>query len=89
MASNSVHTISIDLPTDILLALNETEKEITQRVKVTLAVQLYGLQKLTTGKAAQLAGLPRLQFEKLLSNNAVAISHLSVDEVMADVKKLK
>jgi predicted HTH domain antitoxin len=89
MASNSVHTISIDLPTDILLALNETEKEITQRVKVTLAVQLYGLQKLTIGKAAQLAGLPRLQFEKLLSNNAVAISHLSVDEVMADVKKLK
>ncbi len=61
MADMPVHTISIDLPNDVFLALNETETELKQRVRIALAVQLYKLQKLAIGKAAQLAGLSRLR----------------------------
>jgi predicted HTH domain antitoxin len=49
-------TISIDFPNDILLALNETDKEQQSRIKVALTIQLYELQKLTIGKASQLSG---------------------------------
>ena len=49
----NTQTISIDLPSDILLALNETEAELKQRIKTSLAMRLYRLQKLTIGKAAQ------------------------------------
>jgi len=89
MPQMPTRTISIDLPNDILLALNETETELKQRVKMALAVQLYKLQKLTIGKAAQLAGLSRLRFENLLSDNAIAISSLTMEDVMDDVRKLK
>jgi predicted HTH domain antitoxin len=82
-------TISIDLPNDILLALNETETELKQRVRMALAVQLFKLQKLTLGKAAQLAGLSRLRFENLLADNAIAISSLTLEEVMDDARKMK
>ncbi len=41
----NTQTISIDFPNNILLALNETEHELKQRVKIVLAVQLYKLQK--------------------------------------------
>ncbi|MCK9411626.1 MAG: UPF0175 family protein [Prolixibacteraceae bacterium] len=81
--------ITIDLPSDILLALNETEAELKQGIKTSLAMRLYRLQKLTIGKAAQLSGLSRFEFETLLSENEIPISNLTIDEVMDDSKKLK
>ncbi len=85
----NTRTISIDLPSDIFLALNETESELTQRIKISLAIRLYKLQKLTIGKAAQISGLSRLQFETILSENEIPISNLTIDDVISDIEKLK
>lgn len=57
-------TNSIDFPNDILLALNESEVDLKKRIKIALAIQLYEIQKLTIGKAAQLSGMSRLEFER-------------------------
>lgn len=81
--------ITIDLPSDILLALNETEAELKQGIKTSLAMRLYRLQKLTIGKAAQLSGLSRFEFETLLSENEIPISNLTIGDVMDDSVKLK
>jgi len=81
--------ITIDLPSDILLALNETEAELKQGIKTSLAMRLYRLQKLTIGKASQLSGLSRFEFETLLSENEIPISNLTVGDVMDDSLKLK
>ena len=85
----NTQTISIDFPSDILLALNETEAELKNRIKTSLAMRLYKLQKLTIGKAAQLSGLNRFEFETLLSENEIPISNLTIGDVMDDCKKLK
>lgn len=85
----STQTISIDFPSDILLALNETESEIKQRIKISLAIRLYKLEKLTIGKAAQGSGLSRFQFETILSENEIPISNLTIDDVISDIEKLK
>ena len=82
-------SITIDFPADILLALNETEDELKERIKTSLAMRLYRLQKLTIGKAAQLSGLSRLEFETLLSENEIPISDITINDVMDDIKKLK
>ena len=82
-------TITIDFPSDILLALNEDENELKKDIKFSLAIRLYKLQKLTIGKSAQLAELSRFDFETLLSENGVPISNLSIDDVMKDYQKLK
>ncbi|MGB0880973.1 MAG: UPF0175 family protein [Polaribacter sp.] len=82
-------TISIDFPNDILLALNESEKELKSRIKIILAIQLYKLQKLTIGKASQLSGLSRFEFEKELSKNKISISNLTKEDVLSDSEKLK
>lgn len=83
------HIISIDFPNDILLALNESENDLKQRIKLTLAIQLYKVQKLTIGKAAQLSGMSRLEFEKVLSKNGISISSLTEEDVFNDMDKLK
>ncbi|WP_369688179.1 UPF0175 family protein [Anaerophaga thermohalophila] len=60
-----------------------------KNIKTTLAVQLYQSQKLTIGKAAQLAGLSRLEFENLLAVNKIPISNLTIDDINKDINKLK
>jgi len=82
-------TISIDFPADILLSLNESENEILQDIRLSLAVRLFRLQKLTLGKAAQLANLSHFDFETLLSESGVPISLLTFDDVLNDAGKLK
>jgi predicted HTH domain antitoxin len=84
----NTQTITIELPSDILLALNETEAELKQGIKTSLAMRLYRLQKLTIGKAAQLSGLPRFEFETLLAENGIPISNLTLGDVMEDSRKL-
>ena len=85
----STQTISIEFPNDILLALNESENDFKKRIKITLAIQLYKLQKLTIGKATQLSGLSPLKFEKELSKNNISISTLNEEDILNDIEKLK
>ena len=81
--------IKIDLPSDILLTLNETENELKQNIKISLAIRLYSLQKLTLGKAAQIAGLSRYEFENVLAEHNIPISSLTIQDVLNDSQKLK
>jgi predicted HTH domain antitoxin len=85
----TLQTINIDLPSDILLTLNESEEELKKRIKIYLAVQLYIEKKVTIGKAAQIAELSRLQLETLLSENKIPISFLEIEDVLEDIEKLK
>ena len=85
----NTQTISIDFPSDILLALNESENELKQNIKISLAIRLYSLQKLTIGKAAQVAGVSRFEFETLLADHKVPISDLTFEEVLSDYQKLR
>jgi len=84
-----LQNINIDLPSDILLTLNESEKELKNRIKISLAIQLFVQQKVTIGKAAQIAGLSRLQFETVLAESNIPISSLGLEDVMKDIQKLK
>lgn len=81
--------IILELPSDILLTLNESKSELIKRIKFSLAVQLYLQQKITIGKAAQIAEMSRIDFETLLSESKIPISNLSFDDVLNDMKKLK
>jgi len=85
----NTQTISIDFPSDILLALNENEAELKKDIKISLAIRLYRLEKLTIGRAAQLSGLSRYDFETLLSELEISISNLSLDDVLGDSLKLR
>ena len=84
----ALQTIKIELPSDILLALNESEYELKKRIKFSLATQLYVQRKVTIGKAAQIAEMSRFQLESALSESKIPISALELDDVMEDIQKL-
>ncbi len=85
----NTQSITIDLHSDILLTLNESENELKQAIKLSLAIRLSGLQKLTIGKASQIAGLSRYDFETVLSDNNVSLSNLTLADVLNDNQKLR
>jgi len=82
-------SIPVDVPSDILIALNESEQELKNYFQVAVAMMLFQEGKLTQGKAIQLSGLTRFEFEKSLAKNKIPISHLKVEEIMSDADKLK
>ena len=81
--------ITIELPSDIYLTLNESENELKKNIKISLAIRLYRRRKVTLGKAAQIAELSRYEFENVLADNNVPISNLTFDDVMKDTEKLR
>ena len=85
----TLQTINIEFPFDILLTINESENELKKRIKISLAIQLYSQQKVTIGKASQIAGVSRFEFETILSEDKIPISNLDLEDVLGDIEKLK
>lgn len=82
-------TIQIEIPSDLLIVLNESELEIKSHFQASIAMMLFKDGKLTIGKATQLSGLTRFEFEKLLAKNKVPVSEPTINQVLGDVEKLQ
>lgn len=82
-------TISIEIPSDLMIVLNESEQEIKSHFQASIAMMLFKEGKLTLGKAIQLSGLTRFEFEKLLAKNKIPISELKVDQIFDDFEKIQ
>lgn len=59
-------TLTIEYPPEILDALNQSQEGFKDEARLLLAIKLYEIGRLTTGLAAQLAGVPRTEFFFLL-----------------------
>ena len=81
-------TIHLEVLSDLLLTLNETEMELKVHMQLAVAMMLFFQKKITIGKAVKLSGLTRYEFEKALVKNKIPISDISVEQVLEDVEKL-
>ena len=58
----SSRQIVIDVPESVLLAEKTDEESFARELRLLAAVKLYELGRLSSGHAAELAGLPRVEF---------------------------
>ena len=58
----SSRRIMVDVPEEVLLAEKTDEAGFAREMKMLAAVKLYELGRLTSGRAAELAGVPRVEF---------------------------
>lgn len=54
--------IVISIPEKVLLAEKMDEKKFANEIKILAAVKLYELGHLSSGRAAELAGMSRIEF---------------------------
>lgn len=57
-----LRTITLECPDEVLISLKASAEEFTQELKMLGAVKLFELGKLSSGRAAQLAGVSRAEF---------------------------
>jgi len=77
-------TLTIEYPKEILWALQQEPDEFEEEARLMLALQLYEKGKITTGLAAQLAGVPRTIFIFLMGKHGLSPFGQTPDEVEDD-----
>ena len=82
-------TIPIDISPDLLVTLNESEIELKSHFQLAIAMMLFQQKKLTIGKATQLSGLTRYEFEKNLAQYNIPIVDFDITQLESDLKKIK
>jgi predicted HTH domain antitoxin len=54
--------VTIELPEKVLLAEKTDEEAFAKELRILAAVKLYELGRLSSGRAAELAAMPRVEF---------------------------
>ena len=77
--------ISVEIPEESLISLNEQPHSFARELPMLAAVKLYELGKLCSGRAAQLAGVSRVEFLLALGRYQVSPFALDADRLAEDI----
>jgi predicted HTH domain antitoxin len=77
--------IVVDIPAHFPDALQRSPEQFAQEARLAMAAKLYEMKRLSSGMAAQLAGLDRVAFLLELHRFGVPVIDLDQDELEADL----
>jgi len=78
-------TIQVDVPDEVLISLKETTDTLPRELRIAAAVKLLEIGKLSSGRAAQLAGVSRVEFLAMLGRYRVSPFALTPEQLERDV----
>ena len=84
MRNMKENTLTIKYSDDVLLSLKESKKQFEEEARYLLALKFYELGKISSGKAARLAGLNRVDFLKRLAQYRVSPFQSDLGEILKE-----
>ena len=80
------NVLTIKYSDDILFSLKESKEEFEEEARYLLALKLYELGKISSGKAAKIAGISRVAFLLRMGMYNVSPFQMNLDEIIAEAK---
>ncbi len=85
----STLTVALELPRDLLGALDVPQTQVEAHLRELIALELFREGRISSGKGAELLGIPKLAFIQRLSQHGIDYFTESPEELQADVAVLE
>ncbi|MBS3028459.1 MAG: UPF0175 family protein [Dolichospermum sp. DET50] len=80
-----MYQLNLTIPEETVLALKVKPEQLQGKVLLAAAMKLYELGKLSSGAAANLAGIPKVVFLSQLANYSISTFKLTEAELIEDL----
>jgi len=81
-----MRTVTLRYPEELVSAVQTTPEELEAQIRLMAALKMFELGKLSSGKAAELAGLSRAEFLEMCGRYRVSIFNYSPEEVAREIE---
>ena len=85
----STLTVALDLPRDLLGALDVPQARLKARLRELIALELFREGRISSGKGAELLGISKLEFIHLLAERGLPYFTESPEELAVEVATLE
>jgi predicted HTH domain antitoxin len=82
----TVTQVTLEYPEGLELAVQTTPEEMGAQIRLMAALKMFELGKLSSGKAAQLAGLSRVEFLEQCGRYRVSVFNYSSEELRGELQ---
>lgn len=79
-------TITIELPDEVLKTLSLEPDEMAKEIRISAAIKLFELKRLSSGVAAMLAGISRVAFLARLAEYGVDTFDLTEEDLLKETR---
>ena len=83
-----MNVTNIDCISDLAVALGRREDDVEKELRLASALKLFELGKISSGLAARLAGVSRVEFLSLCGQYQVSIFQQNDNELLSDIKNV-
>ncbi|HAA90547.1 MAG: hypothetical protein XD63_1740 [Thermoanaerobacterales bacterium 50_218] len=79
--------LKIPYPEDLPEALGETPEEFEQKLRFLVAAKLYEMGRISSGRAAELAGMERVEFLNNLGRYRISVFNYPLEELEREIRE--
>ena len=80
--------LKLNIPQDILYTLNETKNDFVKKMRLYAAMELYRMQKLSMGKASELAEMNKTDFMFELGKYEIPAINYDTDDFSEEAERV-
>ncbi len=82
-------TLAISYPEELPEALGETVEEFEQELRFLVAAKLYELGRISSGRAAELAGMNRVEFLHHLGRYRISVFNYPLEGLEREIQEAR